>query len=478
MSHEGVVIMKRAGHAVPEAFLKAVWEANQSCSGAALVAGDELLTGQSAERKEFDELQGLLKEHGDKDVVMFLGNFPSGFNDADVPPFDLFTDGDENVLLTAFLEGDFSNFHKTDSARWDAHHLVDEYLKEKLFDTFASVDEDMDKFVQKLESPLYQKEMTNLILGRGSITLVPQNGKIITYSKGELGKQFEWGWASYVANDKEEAAASGTIASAISAVAGKAKNLLGGKKAEGASSSVPAVNPNDKKPVISVETSKQGPGGKDLKSSTASEGSGDWVMMAPPPELKGNSNIKGWYKSKIGRVPENWKSRPEVPVPLPKGQTMKSFKEAMEVVEAKANGKDIPKATPEQIAAERAANIVSAEEKKRLLDAILPKIIDRTSKAALTPEQIMELEEPLPTFADIAGMESLDQIFGWTHDSLRELSASCPGSAALLIMNLRSIIRELAEDEEDDEEHSEAKKAEAADEAAEAAGEKKRARLL
>ena len=484
-NYKGVTIVAKADQVPPIKLLKAVWDNNQSCLGIAVVApaednqNFELLTGYYDKADDFEKVVKFFDVNKGSPKAMFLGSFPENYDKESIPPFNVLVSSegeDQAIWGVVFPSGSFAGYSKPESSHSEQWHAARDYIRQKITEAFNSkdVDGDMEALEKKIGGSAFEKEMLSTISSHGSIVLMFDNGLAKVYQKGDLGGDYDWGYISHLASDVEKALAEGKEPPAPKATKRRAATLDGS-------------NPNDAKETITVEQktikADNNPQNTTALTATATQ----YVTIECPQHIRGASAVRDFYDQFvetgiIEKRPNDYKNKPKITVPVPTSMTMKSFKEAaatmklLDIVK-----KSDPPLTEEEIKKARAATLIPVDEKKVLVDQVLPKIIDMAGKAGKTPEEIWAEEEEFPTFQDHAGMESLDDLMGWSQEQRRVLTSKCPSASALLIGQLLRTIRELMDDEDEvDEATTKAAEAQAeAEEAAKAAagGNKRRAVL-
>lgn len=427
MLHEGVILAVQAGKDIPPKLLAAVHAVHNKVWGAALIKPlenapedglqNELLTAKAAS-PTLEKVINFLDTYKPNPRVIFLGSFSAG--DDEVPPFHAVTD-DEAVMITVFAEGNFSDLmeDKT-STKNPAIFLMEEYLEAKIDEVWSSVDS-FDAFFEKLNSKNTKRELEAQITDRGSFLVVGANGDIAAFTKGNLGNAYDWGWISYIANDKEDALAKGKdpAATPTPGKSGGKLDLDGSSTDTDAGKAGLKVNP---------------------------EVSGTYYTIKCPKEVKGSGARRKWWEELIGEVPEGDKFKDpnyEHPVPVKKGTKLKDFQEA---VKAKKVMDLIARIMPEEEKKEFKGGttpalgaVLNPENKKKWDDVVMPGILDRMAKNGKTPEAIAKEEEDMPSFIDIVGWteNGWDEFKSW--DAGMVISA-CRQSPELMAWALKSLI--------------------------------------
>src|SRR5882672_192976 len=131
-------------------------------------------------------------------VMIFLGNHDTELHADDQQPFVLF---DKQVgavkipSLVACIEGDYNGFRQTESAH-TPEFFVRNHLINLMQERYLELNGDVGKLSDEMKNPMFGTSLKNLPTppGRGSITLMADNGKIAAFSK--TGTAFKWGWTS------------------------------------------------------------------------------------------------------------------------------------------------------------------------------------------------------------------------------------------------------------------------------------------
>lgn len=195
----GVTIVRHEGTKIPDEFLAKALEKYSSCVGFSVASSDgskivlrkHVGTMTLEEAKKFLGHEALKK----RTVTIFIGGNEAKAPE-DVQPYPVLTNGEGNVLVSAFLNGDFLHFSETDSDYPAEYFCLQKQIIPRVAKAFKIGDQDLVKLVEELKDPVYANDWANLMAGQtGSITLMIANGDVHTFLvEGETISKDNSGW--------------------------------------------------------------------------------------------------------------------------------------------------------------------------------------------------------------------------------------------------------------------------------------------
>lgn len=444
----GLLIRKFADKSIPDDFLERAVKQFGKGMGAVMLKptknGIEMQRATNAE-VDIETLQEAQKQFGKHPWVLHLEGGENPIPDDARQPFVLIGKNPKSPELVAFLEGSFQPYNNPKSTYPDEHFAVVDYLLPKIEELYQECGQDLDKLVDRLRKPLFEKEMQRQWVARGNIVFVSSNEHIVDFHQNSDRAEFPWGVVSrnlgFKAEVKPEPA---------KAEAPKRKSLFGGAdeiKAEVEKIAHEEPKKQESKPATSVP----------------STGFPDEVMLAPPKGLS-RSARKKWYRRVCKYLPQEWDDGVEVKV---ESKRLNDNDKARYLAEANGTTETAVTPPPEKRTAEQMRKdiapkhigrkdevvlehrrpatplpLIPQEERARIVDQILPKYrLDTSSKEVSDPRKAQEMENKLPNFAKQCGLDSLADTLNWSQDALSELIESTPKGALVLMMNYRSIAR-------------------------------------
>lgn len=227
-----LIIEKKAGHLVPEAFHKIALEKFNVAMGVSTVEDGTLLVDQ-LDGIGFDGEQGvdladLFKQVNEKykeSLVYFhlIGDLDK-MNADMIQPFKLVVEGegdDENVIIAAICDGDFPEFAKEENT--NDFNMALTYLVKKINGTYEQSSKDLVKTLQLLDTATYRDEIRKMVLTpTGGIMLLANNGTVLKFAeKMTDGAEFPWGSVSQTLGYTE-----GVVETAVPVAKKKRTSLL------------------------------------------------------------------------------------------------------------------------------------------------------------------------------------------------------------------------------------------------------------
>lgn len=453
---KGVIILRRKDKELPEPYLDKVLEHNKSAVAAAFVDRGELLISSVANttvdkiKKTASETD---REFKDYPILFAFFNHTNALLTEDKQPYVLLRNDKNEPIVSAFLEGDFSNMEQADSSHSDEYEAVKELLIPKFEKMFKEAGSKLDQFMGMLQDKLVKREMQTLF-NKGSITIIACTGEIVTFAKGNENKEFPWGWTTnsygYEQPTKEELAKEEPKSAAQSKL-DKIKAALA--EMEDDDEDEDTEEDEAKEGAVAADVAAKSEAAPRTQKKPLVSDSDYEVVMLSPPAGESNNRLKKWYRKNYGSVPNNWSDRPAVPIrrlrakgeqPKPVIQVASKAETSIPIEATKPKDTSIQHIPPaaadaksEQVTDETLP-VIPPREKKWVNDTFLAEAIDDNSKEIVDPKEYQAFEEKYPTFAQAFNLDSLHKTFGISFENLLRLVKEAPVAAAVLLFNYRT----------------------------------------
>lgn len=205
MSQSGVIYLRKANQKPSAEFIQHLLDNCGKAWGATVLDKGVLDTfyGEDATAKS---VLDAIEEFNELDIQFYFYGSDSAVNIKDVPPYPIIQNDDDQALVCILPEGNFPGFEKEKSSHpaiyWLAESLSNEFIM-----VYDLVDKDLDKFFAAIEKDSFKKKINLQSVSRGYLTVVGQNGKVLTFSQGDTAREFDHGWVSNAfgfADKKEE----------------------------------------------------------------------------------------------------------------------------------------------------------------------------------------------------------------------------------------------------------------------------------
>lgn len=414
---KGTIVVKLKGQRIPlEMIAAACKDATQF--GYAYVSDGEITSDNLSECPDPKELFEAQDEILDQMVVYGFMKYPEGTIQEDEQPWLLLFNDKNDPIVAAFLEGDFSSVMVTDSSHVDAYHLAHDKISPKLKLYYKAAKKDLAALNECIRDDDFRKECAEFFVGGGSATVLVAQGSIhsLEYPPDRLQK-FEWGWTNdtcgWSNKPKEETkpeAKSDDIKARMRAKFAK-KQTVSDKEANakmdtsGTGGVLAADKPTDKAvPKTYQEILKKMP------------------AQHPPKDASSNQDLKAWYRSYAGYVPETWKARPAVWSKQQQTEAKLEF--------ARLTG-NVPQVSKEQLKDTTAHNLPDTETATDILSAISNgtirhigefrnKFLDKNSQAIPDPNEAKEGDRT--TALQRLGLTSWNQLRGLPAEGWRMIT--------------------------------------------------------
>lgn len=468
----GVIAVTNPGHVAAEGFVENALANNPSCAGF-VIYDDGKLNISRITNPDLATLNKVFSGCKDFQVNVHLGNYPPGFLPEDIQPFVLVEDENKNPVVAVMLDGDWVNSGPTGSSHSDEFFVALNQLRPMFQQLYKLTKGDIGAMIEEVDGDATKNSILNTFIGRGSVHLMFNNGKVRTILKNELEKEYKWGWVSnpfMYTEDQKPAEKPGLLSS-----------LLGDKampKMAPTLTAEPRAEPAEVKPPLPEV--KPAP-------AVALPGTEGPRKVSAPRELKKPYKIESWYKNNANWVPPNYAEYPEVEVrpKVAKGpvaaapSAIKDLKDLPKVVTSTAVPKVLPDVTstpadiekrtppplpgPKRVAPvepikqpDKPAAVVpptpvvkkdtvpamTPESQKKIVDHWLKETetmvttVDRSGNPIISPKEAVALETKYADFAERLGIK-FEDIFSWRVDRLEKLLYEYPDAALHLMCDLR-----------------------------------------
>lgn len=235
--------------------------------------------------------------------IAFMNN--STLLEDDIQPYTLIASGG-NPSLVVYIDGDFSQYAKKDSAHPPEYHYVfgEDGILPYVTHLYSMTDESKPEIerIKKLMAALEQNPAKKTFLPAGAkravVTLHSVSNQIYTFRQVDADSRFEgnWGWASKAHGQPD------------TKVAGEMKPpTLSSKLLGGLGIGTKQAEPAKAETVLKMPTTK-------AKEESPPWNEGDMVWVFIPPPNYSNKQLKALYHSVVGFLPKLWKQRVPVPV--------------------------------------------------------------------------------------------------------------------------------------------------------------------
>lgn len=447
----GVIIRRNSGLLVPDAYAELAIKANPTAWGAAIVTEGELQLNKG-EGLDLEMFKDTIQAFDKQDITFYLCSSPSAIDIGDVSPFTILTNDDkeQTPLLVAFIEGNFPQFEKTGSSHPAEFFVANEYLIPKLQELFELADGDIAKVMSTIQKPYFKREMMNVAVPRGAITLVSATGEALTFAQADDSAEYPWGWVS--------------------------KNLGYAKAAPAEKAEEPK-----KKGMFSVKSTVREKAQTTPSSAVAAAVVPPKTTTAVAPQYKimkwrpennmSRSNKKEAYKQRIGYLPAKWADNVEIEVYV-KADTNKllTFSEVKKLGLAavglpalnnpppqhnppgQEGGKDVQPdhvVVPEKAPASKGVTteclpLISPQTREHILkimgDAKVQKLIADNADIISDPNKVKALEAKFVDFSAQLGMKKIDDFMSWSFEMMYDLAKAKPDGIAVMCWTFRNML--------------------------------------
>lgn len=437
----GTIVRRNAKTFIPNAYLEAVLKANPHGWGAATVSEVdgvkflELNAGSESAGVEF--FQETMKTFPDQDITFYFASSEVALSDDDLSPYILLAKPDEEdsdleqIDLVVFIEGNFPGSAQAGSSHPPEYHLVEDVIRPKFENLYEMLDGDLDKLMENLKKPHFKKELLLNSVSRGTFTFVASNGESITFDQNDKSGEFPWGWVSNTHGYTEGTKQPEVPAKKRSAFPSRSTVREAPPSAAIAAATVPS------------------------KTETAVVKNYTTKKERPPAHLS-RKDKKGWYKSKIGYTPKGWENGVQIDVFVDTVGKVLTFSQVkalgLQAVglpqtdnpepEKDTGTENIPHeegTTDPQVTAD-ILPIMNPTTRKNiaamLKETKVQKTLAENADRIADPKQIQAIEAKFANFAAQMGMNSMDELGGWSDEMIDRMCKSDPNGAFVLIRSL------------------------------------------
>jgi hypothetical protein len=459
MAQSGVIVRRLADTFPPNEFWVKVMEENPTAWGAVVeseVDGHKFLEINTGDGLDIEVIQATLTQFKDSNITFYFCNSEIAISDKDISPFILLATPaeddpeQEEPRLVAFIEGNFPGYVKEKSSRPPEYHLVNDVLMPKLDGLFEMVDQDIDKLMENLKKPFFNKEMLSYSVSRGTITLVSSSGVCLNYAQNDLAREFPWGWTSnhYGFGD----------AAPQAELPKKKPSMFSGR------STVREKAPTGTK----VEPSTEKIAAAIVPKATAtaiSDFKGWKIKKESPGGHLSRSEVKDYYKSKIGYLPPGSEQKVAVNVYVGPDNKVWTFSAMNKALGMQAAGlialannpkREVKDVQPDNVETQEA---LAATTEKPVSQEPLPivspkgrehmntlrstdkyrKMISEGAEAIADPKAVEGFETKFVDFAKAMGVKTMMEFACWDFPMMEQYCMTRPHDAAVMMDTFRNI---------------------------------------
>lgn len=292
----GLIVRRNPDQFIADAFLELIFKTHTAAGSAAIIDGEEGLKTSSwgKDGMTVKNIKEIMESFPNRGITFYFAASDGAINDDDLFPQTILFDDADNPTLSVFVDANLPGFVKKDSALTSETHFVDDWLRPKLSEIveknkfLAGENVDIPKLMGFLSSKSFKEEALKQCVGRGAITLMSDKSSI-SFSTGDTGKEFPWGWTSNHLGFGAEA---------------PAKKDMFAKKTK---TSVPAAGTGEQ-PAIVNKT----PVVPNQKSETALKPVYSVKKDRPGPNLSRKDKKERYYPNRIGYLPVGWEQCCEI----------------------------------------------------------------------------------------------------------------------------------------------------------------------
>lgn len=356
-------------------------------------------------------IKAVREAYKDNTIVFYFAKSSLPLGEEDLPPYHLCVDKDEKPIVVGYLDGAFPAFEQAESAHPPVSYAVGEFLQELCQNTFLQQSDDLDKTWEVFETPFFQRQIRNFLQPSGTLVLLTNDGRAMSFHEGKTSAKLEFGWTSNIAGysptlAKEEKPAPTGPKTKAQLLREKMEQRLG------------------KKPVVEApktDTKIPADAGKPAEDT-----------VAPPANVSDGRELRKWYNR---HRTTGWEGNMHQ-----KGGKYKRLdpdkREAFPVSELRDNSplKPMPgqKTPPKEGVEVDVPTIIPPGEKKDLDHFLKIDLLD--------VEKVQEIEDKYPLFTEQEPMKTMgikiEDVVRWPDKKLRELIATRKQATYALIREL------------------------------------------
>lgn len=457
----GVIIVTNPGHVPAEGYIEQALANNPTCAG--FVGYDEVTKKLVIERQDRPNLKNLMDVFTackDSRINVWLGKAPTGYLADDIQPFVLVEDTDEKKtpLVACMLDGDWVTTAPAGSNHSDEFFTALQQLRPTFSQLHRLTKGDVKAMMEEIKGEATTNNLLNTFINRGAIHLMFNDGQVVTVTKNELEKEFDWGYTSnhYMYSEDKKPEEKKNMFSSV----------LGGSALPKTEPTLVVEPKKEDTPKVAdppKDERKKGPNGKFFVGE----------MVSCPREIKAPNKIEGWYRHHAGFVPPDYLQYPKVEVrektaPVASKEEVKTLlgkfpgKETATRIlpDTESTPKQIEERTPPPVkhvpnimppvepvkqpdkAPEAKSHLMSTESQKGIVDKFLKETekmvttTDRSGNKITDPRDAPALEAKATSFAERIGVK-FEDTFGWTAERCEKLMYDYPDAFLHLYLDTR-----------------------------------------
>src|SRR5882757_4521879 len=430
------IVQVKAGEVIPETFLNKLIIKNQSAFGMAVRESNGVIVEKFPKLDtlaEHSKLMRQIMENTKKYSRMFCFHaFPTEFDEDEVMPFRLIKDSKGGNILCVAIDGDFPKHVDTSADAFSEPYMVlNDWLGPKVASMYELLGNNPGKLFDFLKTEQFKADFNQVIGHRGILSFMPNVGELFTIEKNDVGiVSPTWGQASYAYDYTESAIAAATVEPPKATV-----------KTSRYASDTPAVDPPKPEVVPPKEPEKVVT--QPAARAAAAVMEEVEIEHAPPKNLHGKA-LKGWYRSLTGALPGDWESRPTVRV-----KSKRSTNAPAESETAMAAAMAAAKATTDNNSVIGDTMPIISGPMQGAAVEMIKKYLGDGSLLIDDPIKANEEEQKLATFAQLMKLKNgVAEVFRWRASFIFAFVKAHPETAALAVIELRNMLRDLMEDGE------------------------------
>lgn len=445
----GVITVTNPGFVAEEGYVEQALANNPTCMGLAVHDGEKIIISRLI-NPDMETVKKLGEGTKDFQVNTWMGSFPDGFLEDDVQPFSLVEDDKGNTVVAVMLDGDWANGGPSGSTHSDEFFVAMNHLRPMLTQLHRLTGGSVKLMIEEIDGQAGNNAITNLMVNRGAVHMIFNDGQVRTVVKNIPEKEFDWGWVSnsYLYSEEEPPVPVPLVKPNLLEALLGSKALL--KKEPTLQVEPPVqpaeVKPEEVKPPVVVPVS---PLAIPPAPSNPSVLPGETVkLIACPREIKNPKKVQGWYKHNCTHVPDNFMGYPEIAArqrgagPV---KDLQSLGEAIAQADKKTVLQDV-KSTAAEVAARTPPKLVLPKNalppiadtkpvvqvKKTTVSSMPPevqkKVVDqflKDTEKMVTQEGGPSVDDQRATFEERCGLKP-GETFGWTVERLEKLLFEFP----------------------------------------------------
>lgn len=465
MANKSVIVIKKPGEIITQAYVQRVVNEYTTYMGTALVYENQLVIDHQKGKPSVEAVMKLQDEFKDLQVVLVFGENKT-ILDEDMQPFEVLLDKESDTKIALALEGNFEGYTMKGSSHTNEWHCKEEFLAKKLPKLYRAANAGLPGLVTELQDEITQQDLSNSWTDRGFITLLSTAGPALSISnKGHVFKaDYNWGSTSNSLNYVEQ-----TVAKTEAKPGAKPMSALEALRA--------------KMRGEKVETEKPAP--KDLPAEKPTETSvilpkdDEYEVVGPAPANLNNADKIKWWINEVGYKPDRYKKADckikrkigtKVGLLAPLASTNVKEEEKPKVAAVASAMKVDPKTLPDKKEAPEAAKdtapkhvsmenmpILSPRQKINLQktwmqdEEVVKLLGDNFQALAQDPKKLKDFEDNFQTFKSGMGLpenlwlsfEALGRMGAVEFKALQQYAFNCQNEAIALKIQNNSLLADI-----------------------------------